>query len=101
MSCAHVKQVGGDLAVCALAQTQAIIAGLMPEVLTALTGTAADWSAEVTALELQGADIAICVIRQAFAQLGTASVSKGAALSPAEIIARDRADVYLRTHGGV
>ncbi len=85
------KQVGIDVAQCALGQVPSAVAGAIPDVTTALTGTAVDWTDEIARLEASGVDFAICAVEAAVHDL----TSTKAALSPKGAIAIDRATVYL------
>jgi hypothetical protein len=57
-----IKTVGLDVAKCALGEVPKTVSDLIPEVTGAINGSAVDWSSELTKLEGQGVDFALCAI---------------------------------------
>jgi hypothetical protein len=85
------RQVGVDIGACALGQVPAAVSSVIPEVTTAIQGSATDWSSELVKLEGQGIDFAICAVEKVIADL-----SKGhAMLSASAERSVDRAQVAL------
>lgn len=90
------KKVATDVGACALDQLPSAVSEVVPEVLAALTGTAADWAGEIVKLEQRGMAFCICAIKAAVADLRS---KRGVELAGPAAIGIDRADVYLAGHG--
>jgi hypothetical protein len=80
---------------CALDNMPQVVEGLIPEAMAAISGSPTDWGAELSKLESQGVNIAICVVHEVMTRLGHAASSDPARAA----ISRDRAQSYLARHG--
>jgi hypothetical protein len=97
ISCGAVaKQLAIDIAACALGQVPGAVVDLIPDVVKTINGSAADWAAELAALEAKGLDVAVCAVEAAIHDM---SLHQPAAMSP---LVLDRASVAIEhfKHGG-
>jgi len=89
------KVAGINIGACAIGEIPKAVASVLPEVQTAITGTAADWSGELVKLESQGIDFAICSVEAVVASLSAPHT----AMTPEARVWLDRGQVYLAAHG--
>jgi hypothetical protein len=76
------KAIAIDLTACAAGEFPGAVADVTPEVVTALSGSNADWNKEIVSLETHGVKFAICAIQAAIAELSKKNTGE---MSPTEL----------------
>lgn len=94
--CAAVKKVIVDAGVCASPAVVAEVANLLPAVTAILTGGAADWQAQLAALETVGVQFVVCAVEQAIHDL---AARQGPAINTDRGLAIARGRLYLSYYG--
>ncbi len=96
-----VKQAAIDLGLCVAGQIPAEVANLEPAVLGIITGGAADWNAQLTALEGLGISALVCTVNRVVNDLKHSVPPPGmhAEINPMVIKAIEHGQSYLLSKG--
>jgi len=104
-------QIATKVIDCGVAAVKAEAENLLPAIVAILTGNAADWKAQLNALEAVGEGALACAMQDASQELLAASLpppGEGTTAAPATLDARvkataghNHADAYIKEHGWV